>query len=463
MLTLRPQFTLAAPLPLARLPTLSSPHHDQLQSEQAKESGEKSLQTNRLKTNKQTKPQLESSFFSSASCGSMWCAVLWPRVSNGSPCSTSPSLGCCQHSSRVKLLRELQFSIHPLPQAKERSPCRASLWSLFDSLHLPQLDILELFTNRSHPPPDSWQSSAHTTDVLWSSAALLCKEGNDFCRFTSPEWAILHKSSYVYVHTYMCVNLLRWFVSTYFIHWRWYLWIYTLDFTECSVKVHELLGLCRFTKLNPWSMFSLQLFKQRTLGLLKSLTLSSNYYLSTWLSFSGCRNSVHTLGDLNDRHLFSFSSGKVRSKKKGLVSRCFLLRKEQAPKRQQPDSTKQDRIKQGKSLYIKAGHGNPLREKESQGQAKESETHPLPLFSIPQNYQAISHNRHAEDLVQTHVGPVLAASVCVSPCEPCLGDSVSCVLLNTCVLHPLQLNLSTPSFVGFPSLPMGGTQWRPPV
>jgi hypothetical protein len=39
--------------------------------------------------------------------------------------------------------------------------------------------------------------------------------------------------------------------------------------------------------------------------------------------------------------------------------------------------TKQNKIRQGKSLPTEAGQGNLIGRKESQEQAKESETHPL--------------------------------------------------------------------------------------
>ncbi|KAL6065995.1 hypothetical protein STEG23_002463, partial [Scotinomys teguina] len=49
----------------------------------------------------------------------------------------------------------------------------------------------------------------------------------------------------------------------------------------------------------------------------------------------------------------------------------FLFRKEQAPKRQQPNMRKQDTIRQVKSPHIKAGQGNSMERKESQEQTKE--------------------------------------------------------------------------------------------
>lgn len=65
---------------------------------------------------------------------------------------------------------------------------------------------------------------------------------------------------------------------------------------------------------------------------------------------------------------------------------------------------------------IKAGRGNPIRGKECQVPAKDSEKHQLPLLGVPQNHQANnSCDVYAEDLGQTHAGPKLALSVSVGP------------------------------------------------
>jgi hypothetical protein len=48
------------------------------------------------------------------------------------------------------------------------------------------------------------------------------------------------------------------------------------------------------------------------------------------------------------------------------------------------------------------------REKESQEQAKELTTNPIPLLGVPQKHQASSHNICAEDLLQTQAGTVLS-------------------------------------------------------
>ena len=62
----------------------------------------------------------------------------------------------------------------------------------------------------------------------------------------------------------------------------------------------------------------------------------------------------------------------------------FLFRKEQTSKRHQPNRTKHDTVRQGKSPHVEAGQSNPIRGKESQEQT-ELETHLLPLLRVPQN------------------------------------------------------------------------------
>ena len=61
---------------------------------------------------------------------------------------------------------------------------------------------------------------------------------------------------------------------------------------------------------------------------------------------------------------------------------------------------------------------DPIGEKESQEQAKEWETHLPPQLGVPQNHQTNSHNKYAEDLVQTHGGPLPATSISVSAFVP---------------------------------------------
>jgi hypothetical protein len=56
---------------------------------------------------------------------------------------------------------------------------------------------------------------------------------------------------------------------------------------------------------------------------------------------------------------------------------------------------------------------------------------PAPTVKILQEHQATNHNLYAENLGQTHM---LATSVSVSPCEPCLVHSVG---HSFGVLHPL--------------------------
>ena len=99
---------------------------------------------------------------------------------------------------------------------------------------------------------------------------------------------------------------------------------------------------------------------------------------------------------------------------------------------------KQYTVRAGTVRHIKTGQGNSVGGRGSQAQAKESETPPFPLFGIPQEH----HKLYAEDLVLTHTGPVLVVSVSVSSHEPCLLDSLGCVVLVSLtplaptVLHP---------------------------
>jgi hypothetical protein len=53
----------------------------------------------------------------------------------------------------------------------------------------------------------------------------------------------------------------------------------------------------------------------------------------------------------------------------------------------------------------------------------------LPLLEDLQKHQANNHNIYAEDLVKGHVGPMFAALVSVSLCEPCSVDTVDHILL----------------------------------
>lgn len=62
-------------------------------------------------------------------------------------------------------------------------------------------------------------------------------------------------------------------------------------------------------------------------------------------------------------------------------------------------------------MSTKVGEDTPIGGKESREQMKESETHPCPLLEVLQNQQADIHSIYPEDLVQTHAGPVLDASV----------------------------------------------------
>lgn len=69
---------------------------------------------------------------------------------------------------------------------------------------------------------------------------------------------------------------------------------------------------------------------------------------------------------------------------------------------------------------IKTGQGNPVGERESQEQAKESET-PCPhsyCLEFHNSTKLNYHNVYAEDLTETHIGSVIANPVSVSPYEP---------------------------------------------
>lgn len=59
----------------------------------------------------------------------------------------------------------------------------------------------------------------------------------------------------------------------------------------------------------------------------------------------------------------------------------FPFKKEQASKKQQQNTTKQDTRKQSKILFIEA-QGSPTGRKVSQEQVKDSETHPVPQLGV---------------------------------------------------------------------------------
>ena len=95
----------------------------------------------------------------------------------------------------------------------------------------------------------------------------------------------------------------------------------------------------------------------------------------------------------------------------------------------QETTAKDDTIIQGKSPHNKVGQDNSIRAKEPQVQVKESETSLLLLLGVPPKHQANSHSLYSENLVAIHAGPVLAASVSVRPCDPCLADLMNHILL----------------------------------
>ena len=89
----------------------------------------------------------------------------------------------------------------------------------------------------------------------------------------------------------------------------------------------------------------------------------------------------------------------------------------------------------------------PSRRKGVLRAEKESRTPPLPVLGAPHKHQANNHNIYAEDIVQTHAGSVIAASVSVSLYEPCLVDSVD--FFSWCSLPSGSYNLFSPSSTGF--------------
>lgn len=94
----------------------------------------------------------------------------------------------------------------------------------------------------------------------------------------------------------------------------------------------------------------------------------------------------------------------------------FCSEKKQVSKRRQQNRTKQDTIRQSESHNIKSEQVNPIRGKESQEQAKESELHLLPLLGVPQGTEltALSSTQ------RTWCRPMQASHASVSPCEHCL-------------------------------------------
>lgn len=69
-------------------------------------------------------------------------------------------------------------------------------------------------------------------------------------------------------------------------------------------------------------------------------------------------------------------------------------------------------------------------------------------MGVPQKDAKLTDTTYTEDLVQTLVGPMLATSFFVSPCDPCLVESVGRVLLVSST-HSDSHNISALSSVGF--------------
>lgn len=92
------------------------------------------------------------------------------------------------------------------------------------------------------------------------------------------------------------------------------------------------------------------------------------------------------------------------------------VRKEQASQRQ-PNMTKQNTIRQGKSPHIEAASINMTGGKESQEEARVRDT-PFPQLGVPGKHQANSHSTHAESVVQSQEAqclPPRCLKACVSP------------------------------------------------
>lgn len=81
-----------------------------------------------------------------------------------------------------------------------------------------------------------------------------------------------------------------------------------------------------------------------------------------------------------------------------LSARSPHPRKEQASQWHQPNMLLQVRIRLGTNPHIKSRQRNPVEEKGSQEQAKESETPYFPLSEVSPKHQANNHRIYAEDL-----------------------------------------------------------------
>lgn len=93
----------------------------------------------------------------------------------------------------------------------------------------------------------------------------------------------------------------------------------------------------------------------------------------------------------------------------------FCFRKGQALTSKQ-DKTKCNNLRP-MSVYQGCTEQPQRRNKFSQMQAKDSKIYILPLIRIPPKHQDNSRIIDVEHLVQIHTGPMLAASVSVSPCD----------------------------------------------
>jgi hypothetical protein len=85
------------------------------------------------------------------------------------------------------------------------------------------------------------------------------------------------------------------------------------------------------------------------------------------------------------------------------------ISKGQSSKRQQSNTTKPDKIRHRKGPHVYAGKGNTTRR--VSGAGKRVMTHLFSLLGVLQKHQINSYKIYGEDMVQTHIYPVLANSV----------------------------------------------------
>lgn len=114
--------------------------------------------------------------------------------------------------------------------------------------------------------------------------------------------------------------------------------------------------------------------------------------------------------------------------------------------------TKQDKTKynrQVKTTHIQAVLCNSIGGKESQEQAEELEIQPPPLVKSQENTK-LTAITYMQSICCAHECSVFAASVSVSPCEPCLVFSMGHILLVSFITS-YSYKLFSQSSVGFPT------------